>query len=96
MKKPSIPLLIQIFTAINQTNITVGALTFENTNQSSLDDYTKNDLLYAVYWLESNGYILRQDSSATLSKKYRISPQGKILLADILNENIRSIEDLPN
>lgn len=96
MKNPSIPLLIQIFTAINQTNITVGALTFENTNQSSLDDYTKNDLLYAVYWLEFNGYILRQDSSTTLSKKYRISPQGKILLADILNENIRSSEDLPN
>ncbi|WP_163654534.1 DUF3116 family protein [Listeria sp. PSOL-1] len=52
---------------------------FDADHLSGKEALTRNEILYTVYWLESESYVIRKRVNAPANKTYFISEKGRSL-----------------
>ncbi|AIS59031.1 DUF3116 family protein [Listeria ivanovii] len=81
MERPTEAVIYQILARTEDANATMDHLMYEWMSFPGARSFTKNQLLFAVYWLEANEFIFR--SAEGLTTRYFRTTKGNVKLAEI-------------
>ncbi|MBC2101698.1 DUF3116 family protein [Listeria marthii] len=74
MDEPTKAVIYQILSKTEEPSATMDHLVFEMMEFPGAEAFTKNELLFGVYWLESQHYIFR--STKGQATRYYRTPKG--------------------
>ncbi|MBC1877527.1 DUF3116 family protein [Listeria seeligeri] len=78
MEQPTEAVIYQILSSTEDVNATMDHLMYELMSFPGARLFTKNELLYAVYWLEANDFIFRSTKNRT-TRYFRTAKGNKKL-----------------
>ncbi|MBC2328793.1 DUF3116 family protein [Listeria swaminathanii] len=81
MNEPSQAVIYQILSRTEEQNATMDHLVFEMMQFPGAAAFTKNELLFGVYWLETYQYIFRSTEKQTT--RYYRTPKGHEKLVEL-------------
>ncbi|ECB9799746.1 DUF3116 domain-containing protein [Listeria monocytogenes] len=70
-------LLREVLLFARSVDTKINDMSLEVIDFGNLRDYTKNEVLLALYWLEENGFLTRNNNIA--EKRYTLTLKGELL-----------------
>ncbi|AHI55136.1 DUF3116 family protein [Listeria ivanovii] len=80
MERPTEAVIYQILSRTEDANATMDHLMYERMSFPGAKSFTKNQLLFAVYWLEENEFVFRSTDGRTT--RYFRTTKGNAKLAE--------------
>ncbi|EAF2583505.1 DUF3116 domain-containing protein [Listeria monocytogenes] len=70
-------LLREVLLFARSVDTKINDMSLEVIDFGNLRDYTKNEVLLILYWLEENGFLIRNNNIA--EKRYTLTLKGELL-----------------
>ncbi|EAC9720366.1 DUF3116 domain-containing protein [Listeria monocytogenes] len=70
-------LLREVLLFARSVDTKINDMSLEVIDFGDLRDYTKNEVLLTLYWLEENGFLIRNNNIA--EKRYTLTLKGELL-----------------
>ncbi|HHP8971962.1 TPA: DUF3116 family protein [Listeria monocytogenes] len=70
-------LLREVLLFARSVDTKINDMSLEVIDFRNLRDYTKNEVLLTLYWLEENGFLIRNNNIA--EKRYTLTLKGELL-----------------
>lgn len=87
MERPTEEVMYQILSRTEDVNATMDHLMYELMAFPGTRPFTKNQLLFAVYWLEENDFVFRSTEGQTT--RYFRTTKGNEKLAEIEQSSLK-------
>ncbi|EAD3120590.1 DUF3116 domain-containing protein [Listeria monocytogenes] len=71
-------LLREVLLFARSVDTKINDMSLEVIDFGNLRDYTKNEVLLTLYWLEENGFLIRNNNNIA-EKRYTLTLKGELL-----------------